>query len=335
MKNDKKIIFLNIQILRMILSFNIVVMHCIGNKNQNRLIYFICITGSIYYVPIFFLISFYFSYKTFIQRNIDKLKERLLRIIIPYIIWPLILWLKFNIINYIKGIEVKNKYKDLFYQLLIGKPFHPIFWFQFCLLFWSIIFIIIIFAFKNTYNYIMIIVLLIILFLNLSGLTPLVLENYSFMISRSIGDIFYKITYIMSGFYFGSKSILEKKFSVKIKIIIISIIGVFIFNKSMNKRNNNYIAIQLIINIIFLSFSFLPFDLIKNKIIISFIKQITSFTGGIYYLHWEIKYRTFNNSNLIQKADFMSCVINYLMCYIFCFFSFKLFKNTKLKYLFI
>lgn len=112
-------------------------------------------------------------------------------------------------------------------------------------------------------------------------------------------------------------------------------IGIFIFNKSLKKINNNYLIIQLIINIIFLSFSFFPFDLIKNKIIISFINQITSFTGGIYYLHSEIKNRTFYISKIIQKADFTSCVINYCMCYIFCFFSFKLFKNNKLKYLFI
>ena len=69
-KTKKKVVYLNMQILRVILCFNIVAMHSINIKNQNKILHFICGTARYYYVPTFFFISFYFSYYIFTQRNI-------------------------------------------------------------------------------------------------------------------------------------------------------------------------------------------------------------------------------------------------------------------------
>ena len=84
-EETKKNINLGIQLLRMIFSFNIVVAHCLNKRYQNKLIYFFCLKGIHYYVPTFFLISFYFSYKTFSSKNIIKLKERLLKLLLLFI----------------------------------------------------------------------------------------------------------------------------------------------------------------------------------------------------------------------------------------------------------
>ena len=334
MEKQKKL-YLNIQILRVIISFNIIVFHCIANKKQNIFIYFISRIAVYYYVPTFFFISFYFSHKTFISRNIFKLKERLLRISIPYIIWPCIFWIKYNIDNKINGIEDKDKYKILLYQLLFGKPINPVFWFQFCLLFWTIIFIILIFLFKHLYNYVLISLFAIILVLNYFGFSYLILKNYKGLYSVSITDLFYRNIFMFSGFYFGVQDFYQSNFSIKIKIIAISLISIFIIKLSINKIKFDYISVQFIVNIIFIASSFFPFDFIKNKNIILIIKQITSYTGGVYYLHWQIRHKILKNFILIKNADFMSCINNYILCYFFSFISFKIFKNTKLKYLFI
>ena len=335
MEKPEKVTYLGIQLLRMIFAFNIVVDHCISNKNQNIFIYFICIVGIQYYVPTFFFISFYFSYRTYSSKNITKLKERLLRISIPYIIWPCIIWIKYNYINRNNEFGESNKYKFLFYQLIIGKPFHPIFWFQFCLLFWSIALIIIIFTFKKTYNYIMIFLFLIILYFNYFGHTKKFFNNYKKIILWSVKELFNTILYMLSGFYFGSKFILERSSSNKLKIIFLSFIGLYILKNQLIIKRLNFFINQLVIIILFLLCSIIPFDLIKNKNIIFIIKKATSFTGGIYYLHWEIKYRAMKNFFIIKKGNFISCIFIYLFCYTFCNFSYKIFKNTKLKYLFI
>ena len=338
----KKVIYFGIQILRIILSFNIVVNHCYNKKYQNRLIYVLFIMGISFYVPIFFLISFYFSYKLFNSRNITKLKERLLRISIPYLVWPIIIWYKYSFINILNGVEDSNKYRFLFYQLIIGKPFHPIFWFQFCLLFWSIAFIILIFSFKSTYNIIFSIIILIILCLNYFGFINNIFKNYNSIISRSVKEIFITILYIEIGYFFGSIKILDESILLKLKIIIISILGAFITKTSLNKWKFRIYFIQFVANIVFISFSFSNFEFISflNKIncfknITFFIKHLACYSGGIYYLHWEIKHRTFNNLPIIKKGNFSSCIFIYLLCYLLCFFAFKIFKNTKLRYLFI
>ena len=335
-RNQKKTINLGIQILRMIFCFNIVVYHCIDIQyHTNIFIYFICRIAVEYYVPTFFLISFYFSYNTFASKNIFKIKERLLRILIPYVIWPFLFWIKYIYVNYKYGIEYTNKYKDLFHQLLIGKPINPVFWFQFCLILWSILFIIIIISFKNLYQYIMLILFITILCFNYSGFIYSITNNYTIYIFWTIYDLFYRNIHMFSGFFFGSIRLLDKKISLKLIYSIFSIIGLIFLIYLDDEKNFGYIRIQFIINIIFIFSSLIPFDLIKNRNITSIINQITSYTGGVYYLHWEIKFRTFNDIYLIKKANFLSCIIIYLICYIFCFLSFRLFKNTKLKFLFI
>ena len=336
MERQKKTIYLGIQLIRMIFSFNIVIFHCIGDKYQNKFIYFICIIAVPYYVPTFFVISFYFSYKSLVSKNIIKLKERLIRIIIPYIIWPFIFWMKNNFINIINGIKDDNKYRDLIYQLIIGKPFLPVFWFQFCLIFYSLLYIIIILLFKYIYKTIFTFLFIIILYLNYFGYTNYITNNNHFSYaSLSLKDLFYRHIHVFHGFMFASINNINHKFSIKFKIIIFSLLCIFLTSNFNNKGYIKFIRVQFIVNIIFIVSVLFPNDLINNKIIFYIITQITSYTGGIYYLHYEIKYRTLSHLNLIKKADFFSCIIIYLISYIFCFLSFKIFKNTKLKYLFI
>ena len=323
-KERKKSIYFGIQILRIILSFNIVVNHCLNKKHQNKVIYILCIKGISFYVPIFFLISFYFSFKLFKSRDVTKLKERLLRISIPYLVWPIIMWYKYSFFNISSSIEDSNKYRFLFYQLIIGKPYHPVFWFQFCLLFWSIAFIILIFSFKSTYNSIFLFIIIIILFLNQFGYTNKFFQNYNSIISRSVKELFITILYIETGYFFGLLNILDKSLCFKLTIISISSIGAFLIKSSINTKKLYTFFIEFISIIVFIFFSFSFFDFIKNKNFASLIQQLASYTGGIYYLHWEIKHRTLNNLDLIKKGNFLSCIFIYLLCFLFCFFSFKI-----------
>ena len=177
---------------------------------RNEIINILCFKGLDNYVPTFFIISFYFSYNKFTSQKTYIFSERLLRIIIPYIIWPCLFWFKYTFINSMNGIQDNNKYKILFYQILIGKPFHPVFWFQFCLLFWSFLFIIIIILFKNLYYYIIIILLIIIFNLNYFGYINNFFINYNFIIIISVKELFITSIYMISGFLLGSKNLIKK-----------------------------------------------------------------------------------------------------------------------------
>ena len=123
-------VIIGLQILRMIMSFFILLRHCFNiNLTKNKIItIFYSSTG--FYIATFFLISYFFSYKTIKFKNINRINLRLQRLLIPYIIWPTLMFLIYNIC-YFCGINSNYKIlKDLFIQLITGKRIYAIFWFQ-------------------------------------------------------------------------------------------------------------------------------------------------------------------------------------------------------------
>ncbi len=121
--NDK--INFGIEILRAYISFSIIVIHFLKRKyNTNFFIRFM-IRGLPFYVPTFFLISFYFSYNVFTSKNIDKIRERFIRVMIPYIFWQIFIWIR-DIIHEKKSLDFKL-FKHLFIQLCIGYDFYGVF----------------------------------------------------------------------------------------------------------------------------------------------------------------------------------------------------------------
>ena len=121
--SPKKINNINfgIETLRTILSFFILTRHFLKKQFiTNYLTRFIFYAQS-FYVPLFFLISFYFSFNTFASRNINKIKLRFTRILIPYVIWPIILWIRINNSHIFRFDFHLNMFKSIFYQLLIRK----------------------------------------------------------------------------------------------------------------------------------------------------------------------------------------------------------------------
>ena len=85
----KKEINNGVQILRMVLSYLVLQVHCYNvNLTKNKIIIG-SYRASRFCVPTFFVISYFFSYKILKLNNISKIKYRLKRIIIPYTIWPI------------------------------------------------------------------------------------------------------------------------------------------------------------------------------------------------------------------------------------------------------
>lgn len=111
-KNKKKKIYLGIEILRMILSFLIVIVHFYNKNYAKTTILKFPFKNLCFYIPTFFVISFYFSNNSFISRNIPKINLRFKRILIPYCIWPILFWIRSNFYNYFYGIKFKNKFKS-------------------------------------------------------------------------------------------------------------------------------------------------------------------------------------------------------------------------------
>ena len=80
-----------IALLRVLLSFMVVIDHCYNKRKKKVFMHILY-----YHIPTFFVLSFYFTYHTFATYNISKIKLRFERIVIPYFVWSIICWLLFN-----------------------------------------------------------------------------------------------------------------------------------------------------------------------------------------------------------------------------------------------
>lgn len=91
---------LGFALLRIYLSFLVVSSHCFKPKASSRNKFIIKIIHNINHVPTFYLLSFYLCYKIFKSKNIKKIKIRFQRLLIPYIIWPIIFWSLQNLLSF-------------------------------------------------------------------------------------------------------------------------------------------------------------------------------------------------------------------------------------------
>ena len=161
-KKEIYIYDIGLTILRPILAFLVIMTHCYdynGAIGKWREI-FIKTDNLLYHVQIFFIISFYFSHKTLISLNYKKIFERFQRLCIPYFLWPIIVFLLNKLLKVFSISNLVIKLSELKFQLLygIGENGMGILWFQWNLIFITLLFIIIIFIFKKNYNFIFIII---------------------------------------------------------------------------------------------------------------------------------------------------------------------------------
>ena len=330
-KQNKENFYLGIQILRIIFSFHILVFHCIDHKKYTSKI----ISSVVIDLNTFFIIAFFFSYNTLTSKNILKIKQRFKRLLIPYILWPII-FLIIRII--ISKINILEQLKYLFYQLLIGNGTHIVLWFQFNLIFVSLFSLIIIFLSRAHYLlYIFIFGVLCLFFIH-SSIYKNLNSKFNKIVLFSTLPLPSSYIYLVIGFYIFFLKIIEKINKYKFFSMIFFLMNVcfYIFCEEIysNSRLIRFFISYFSSICLFLFFIIFPFDKIINYKFINAIKRISYYAGGIYYLHTKILIVLYS-LKIIEKGSISICLLNYITCYYICLFGYYIFKNTELRYLFI
>jgi len=235
--------------------------------------------------------SFYFYYKILNYKNIFKINQRFQRILIPYIIWPIILFIFNNILFIRFRFSLYNKKLlliDFVLQLIFGQKFQFIFYYQFNLIILTLLFTIISFLFNKSFTLIFQMLLIISYIFQYSYLNLNIFEEYSNTIKISLGHISEFLPFAVMGVALRHLDIITKLKEFKFKTIIyIAIIFILILKFDIFVGIKGYFYPGIIYNIggncIFILFSLFSF---QNKKLISLLKLITKFTGGIYYIHW-------------------------------------------------
>lgn len=332
-KESKKL-NLGIELLRTLLCFWIVLFHCSNYKKQHTKYIW-----RLFHVPTFFVISFYFYYPILFKKMINKNISRFQRLLIPYILWPVLIFIanKVKIKNIFLGqLDKKISLKELAIQILLGKGFHGVFWFQFNLIFISLLFSIISFSLKNNILPILHFLSLICLYLHFSGKS-----YFFFMYTRyksSLGTLIELMPLSVIGCIYCSLNLIVKAnylplyFRIILFILIHFLFEYDIFILPLGFRYPNVILYILASTILILSFGSLNFD---YRILYSLIYNITKYTGGIYYIHTVVRDYLLKYIFFFKKRTYFSSLVIYFFSYGICFTGCNLFKKQKLKYLFI
>lgn len=331
----KNNINIGIEILRFILCLWVVIIHCSYIKDEHRKI-----LSRGFHVPTFILISFYFYFPLIYNRKIVKIISRFQRLLIPYIFWPILIFIINNVLEKTlsKGqFHMLLSLKEIYYQLLTGSQFHPIFWFLYNLLFLSIFLSIIAFILKKKVLPIIETIGIISLYLHFSGLNFNYFVNYQKHIKISIGGLIELMPNVVIGLIFGSINLLHKLnyffyyhyFFMIALIFLLLKYDLFIYYPGFLYPN-------VLLNIVdsaglFLLFGSLNLD--NSGIFFLISRYVTKFTGGIYYMHPVI--HEYLKQNYVKNQSYIYSIFIYIICYLICFTGNKLFKNKIFKYLFL
>ena len=313
---ENKNINLGIEILRVILCFWVLCFHCLKKKKINYFLFFIT-KKKYFHVPCFAFISFYFSNIIFFSGITIKQKKRLERLLIPYIIWPLIFFIIDNILFQDKKISVY----DLKIQLICGRQFSIPLWYLFSMLFLTILFMIISILFKNYFLFILQSLCIISYIMQYSHYYN-VFDEFKDNIKFSILDTINVLPLSVLGLIFSTFHIVEIFKAYQKKVLFSSYLLLYIlFKYDIFINLGGYGGIIHIFSSVsfFMGFYFLP---LKNlhQYIQRIIKQFTSYTNGIYCLHTRINHLfkiRFSFSGTLKSS-----IIIYLVSYFFDCISF-------------
>ena len=329
--NTNKKINYSLELLRLILSFWVVIQHCYKKAYLFR-------KGK-FHVPTFMIMSFYFYYNTLKTKNITKIKQRFQRISIPYIIWPVFIFIYNNILFKLFGFSQYNKklsLKNLVLQLIFGFNYHYVFYFQFILIILTIIFTIISFLFNQKFIFIFQILLIVAYIFQYSYWNLYIFLEYSSVIKFSLGLIFELLPFVVIGITLNHLDIIAKLKHFKcLAIFFIGVIIFLILKFEIFVRIKGYFYPGILLNIgsICTFFLFSLFSL-QNKNLIFLLKSITKFTGGIYYIHLIcfsfLKQKIF----FIKNMTLYGSIVIYILSYIICYLGNELSYKTKFKLLF-
>ena len=318
------------------MSFFIIQRHCFNIKLAKNKILILTYSATRFYITTFYLISYFFSYKALKLKNINGIKVRLQRFLIPYIIWPILIFL-LNNIYYIFGININHKnLKDLFIQLITGKRIYKVFWFQCNLIFTFILFSIIALTIQNDFLFTAQIFGIFGYFYHSLHYYYILFEACIIEIRTLLQDFGKVLFYSSIGLTLASLVNIDNLKKKRKKAMLFSLIGVYLIKDFLFISKKLYYLGCIINGIAAISF-FILFSMIpdfNNKKIISMISKITNYTGGVYYLHviiWKILSRKIHS---FKRKTLNGCFVNYIICYFFCFIGEKTFGKSKLKYLF-
>ena len=328
---------IGIALLKIIMCFEVVFVHTknfahISNANFIiKLLYNFAFSA----VPIFMILSFVFTDFKEIANDKNKFKKRLVRLLLPQILWTIIYFIIYKLLDYKYSVGLIHSNSDFLYQLFLGHAYNQTLWFQIDLIALTLVFGFVFWLFDEKKAIKISIMLGILsLFLQYSFINSRLFDNIIFKtdylkdyITYPIGRFFEMVPFAVLGLLISYFKIFERLLKYKWFIISNSIIGILflsIFNIFSSIPGYGYQGIKLIFMslLLVIAFYLIPFKSTEN-ILIKFIIQISKRTMGVYFAHrliisllYVTKFNTFLH---IKDGSFISSIFVFIVTYIIVF----------------
>jgi len=326
-----------IEILRMIMAFFVIIEHFY--KPKNNILQKITIRLR-FHVPTFLIISFYYLNNNLEKRKVDRIKERLKRLLIPYSVYPIIIYFVYNFLYIVFHLEeLRRSLYQLIIQFIVGRLLCSVLWFQLNLILITVLFYIIAFIFKTYYLPFLQILAILSYLLQFSNINYNYFKVYRDYIRYSVGYFAETLPIAVTGLSISSRDIINiSKKNCLLNIILYTFLLYILFKYQIFSPVSGFGKQGISYNIeavsFFLIFSLIQFDNFNKKILI-FIRYLTNFTPGIYFLHTSIFPILKIKISLIKNYTFLGCLLIYLISYLISFIGYNSLKRNKLKHLFI
>ena len=279
-----------VSILRIIFCYMVVNFHFYGLMYGDNRFYFLRELA----VPVFIFISFYFGYKVISSGDTSSYKKRMIRLIVPYLFWGIVPFIGLFLVSLFTSIP-RPSLRDLFMQVVFGsnERLNAPLWFMWEMLVLTVLFIIIYRLFKK-YTIVVLVLLMIASYvIQYTNVNLVFYETLPYELYNDFGRFFEVLPLACAGYITADINLTErvlKRRWLGIIFFIVAVLCVLFVEKIPSPFITfAYAGVKhlIVTELLFLSFYCIPFAKVPSMIK-SFIKVVSSYTMGVYFLHWMV-----------------------------------------------
>ena len=336
--SQNKNIHLGIAFLKMLMCFEVVCCHYWICEKDNVPTFLIPIyTLKDCAVPVFMTLSFYYFYKYLDKMDCSILHARIKRLYFPQVVWAVIYWVIFMLMEVLFKLDRLHGIKPLLWQMITGhsKELNPSMWYQFVLIVLTAVVSLLAFKLKGSKTLVVLAILCVIsIVLQETGVNVMLFDGMIFELKYPLGRLAEMIPYAFLGLVASRYQIFHRLKNHHQFLRLIAVGGMFVFfclywNGHVGQMKGfSYAGDFLFIMTICLltiAFSFQNEGKCPEKVR-RVCEQVTQYTLGIYCMHrlvGEIMKHALSFLDL-EINTFLLCLIIYAVSYCVAYIASKI-----------
>lgn len=279
-------------------------------------------------VPVFMIMSFYFCKDLFVKGTSEKIRSRLWRLIFPYVVWGILYFGFYGMIQMILGVDKRVSLSDLGWQLALGSSpvLNPPLWYQADLIILTVVFWVIYRLLDNEKTIAMILILTVVaIVLQYSDINEGLFGRFRYEARYTMGRIAEMIPFAAVGILLALSACMDKMKKHWVATCLAMIIScLFIMRYDIIRSVTSgfgYGGLNLVAigTMIFIFVGVLPCDRLPD-VVKKVIKQLGKYTFGIFCLHFGVGACMDHVLEYLGVAcdTLAECVVIFVICYVVC-----------------